>query len=72
MVFTKINLGQWDIFLNKLQEISAGIDCKIPYGRTMLHVLVKTGSQYQKVDNQKVIMRSPRQTDEVQVANQCP
>ena len=54
------------------KEISAGIDCKIPYGRTMLHVLVKTGSQYQKVDNQKVIMKSPRQTDEVQVPNQCP
>ena len=26
----------------------------------MLHVLVKTGLQYQKADNQKVIMKSPR------------
>ena len=60
MVFTKINLGQWDMLLSKLKEISAGIDCKIPYGRTMLHVLVKTGLQYQKADNQKVIMKSPR------------
>ena len=72
MVFTKVNLGQWHMLLSKLKEISAGIDCKIPYGRTMLHVLVKTGSRYQKVDNQKVIMKSPRQTDEVQVPNQCP
>ena len=48
------------MLLSKLKEISAGIDCKIPYGRTMLHVLVKTGLQYQKADNQKVIMKSPR------------
>ena len=60
MVFTKMNLGQWDMLLSKLKEISAGIDCKIPYGRTMLHVLVKTGLQYQKADNQKVIIKSPR------------
>ena len=39
----------------------AGIDCKFPYVRTMLHAyLVKTGLQYQKVDNLKVIMKSPR------------
>ena len=60
MVFTKINLGQWDILLSKLKEISAATDCKILYGRTMLHVLVKTGLQYQRAGNQKVIMKSPR------------
>ena len=38
----------------------------------MLHVLVKTGLKYQKADNQEVIMKSPRQTDEVQVLSQCP
>ena len=39
----------------------AGIDCKFPYGRTLLHAyLVKTGLQYQKADNLKVIMKSPR------------
>ena len=48
------------MLLSKVKEISFGIDCKIPYGRTMLHVLVKTGLQYQKADNQKVIMKSPR------------
>ena len=52
---------QRDIFLSKLKEISAGTECKIPYGRAMLHAyLVKTGLQYQKADNQKVIMESPR------------
>ena len=60
------------MLLSKLQEISVGIDCKIPYGRTMLLVLVKTGLQYQKPDNQRVIMKSARQTDEVEVLNQCP
>ena len=60
MVLTKISLGQWDMLLSKLKEIWAGIDCKIPYGRTMLRVLIKTGLQYQKVDNQKVIMKSSR------------
>ena len=44
------------MLLSKVKEISAEIDCKIPCGRTMLHVLVKTGLQYQKADNQKVIM----------------
>ena len=48
------------MLLSKLKKISAGIDCKIPYGRTMLHVLVKTGLQYQKAENQKVIMKSSR------------
>ena len=48
------------MLLSKLKEISAGIDCKFPYGRPMLHVVVKTGLQYQKVDNQKVIRKSPR------------
>ena len=29
---------------SKLKEISAGTDCKFPYGRTMLHAyLVKVG-----------------------------
>ena len=60
MIFTKIILGQWDMLLYKVKEISAGIDCKIQYGRTMLHVLVKTGLQYQKADNQKVITKSPK------------
>ena len=48
------------MLLSKVKEISAGIDCKIPCGRTILHVLVKTGLQYQKADNQKVIMKSRR------------
>ena len=49
------------MLLSKLKEISAGTNCKIPYGRTMLHVyLVKIGLQYQKADNQKVIMKSSR------------
>ena len=48
------------MFLIKLKEISARIDCKIPYGRTMLHVLVKPRLQYQKADDHKVIMKSPR------------
>ena len=47
------------MLLSKFKQISAGIDCKIPYARTMLYVLVKTGLQYQKPDNQKVIMKSP-------------
>ena len=48
------------MLLYKVKEISAGIDCKIQYGRTMLHVLVKTGLQYQKADNQKVFTKSPK------------
>ena len=48
------------MLLSKLKEISAGTDCKFPYGRIMLHAyLVKVGLQYQKVDNHKVIMESP-------------
>ena len=46
--------------LSKLKQISSGIDCKIPYGRTMLHVLVKTGLECQKADSQKIIMKRPR------------
>ena len=49
------------MLLSKLEEISAGTDCKFSYGRTMRHVcLVKIGLHYQKADNQKVIMKSPR------------
>ena len=45
---------------SKLKKISAGTDCKFPYGRTMLHAyLVKVGLQYQKADNQNVFMKSP-------------
>ena len=45
----------------KLKKSSAGIDFKIPYKRTMLHAyLVKTGLQYQKADNMKVIMKNRR------------
>ena len=52
------------MLLSKLIEISAGTDCRFPYGRTMLHAHpVKTGLQYQKADNQKVIMKSPRLFD---------
>ena len=40
-------------------KLSAGIDCKFPYGRTMLQAyLVTIGSQYQKADNQQVIMKN--------------
>ena len=60
MVFTKIKSCQRDMLLSKLKEISAGTDCKFPYGGTMLHAyLVKVGLQYQKADNQNVIMKSP-------------
>ena len=49
------------MLLSQLKEISAGIDCKFPYGRTTLHAyLVKIRLQYQKADNQKVIMKSQR------------
>ena len=48
------------MLLSKLKEISVRIYCKIPYARTMLHVLVKPGLQYQKAENQKVIIKSPR------------
>ena len=48
------------MLLSKLKEISAGTDCKFPYGRIMLHAyLVKVGLQYQKADNQNVFMKSP-------------
>ena len=50
------------MLLSKLKEVSAGTDCKFPYGRTMLHAyLVKVGLQYQKADIKyhKVIMKSP-------------
>ena len=48
------------MLLSKLKEVSAGTDCKFPYGRTMLHAyLVKVGLQYQKADNHNVIMKSP-------------
>ena len=60
MIFTKINLGQWDLLLGKLKEISGGIDRKFSLGKTMLHLPVKTGLQYHKADNQKVIIKSPR------------
>ena len=60
MLFTKIKLHQRDIILIKLKEVSAGTDCNFPYGRAiLLAYLVKTGLQYQKADNQKVIMKSP-------------
>ena len=60
MVFTKIKSCQRDMLWSKLKKISAGTDCKFPYGRTMLHAyLVKVGLQYQKADNQNVIMKSP-------------
>ena len=50
------------MLLNKLKRISAMTDCKVPYGRTMLHsYLAKIGLQYQKADNQKVILKNPRQ-----------
>ena len=48
------------MLLRKLKEISAGTDCKFPYGRTMLHAyLVKVGLKYQKADNHNVFMKSP-------------
>ena len=60
MVFTKIKSRQRDMLWSKLKEISAGTDCKFPYGRTMLHAyLVKVGLQYQQADNQNVFMKSP-------------
>ena len=45
---------------SKLKKFSTGTDSKFPYGRTMLHAyLVKVGLQYQKADNQKVMMKGP-------------
>ena len=42
MVFTKTKSCQRDMLLSNLKEISAGTDCKFPYGGTMLHAyLVK-------------------------------
>ena len=59
MVFSKIKSCQRDMLLSKLKEISARAECKFPYRRIMLHAyLVKFGLQYQKVDNQEVIMKS--------------
>ena len=71
--FSKIDVSQKNVIrhtiygfyqnkiASKLKEISAGTDCKFPYGRTMLHThLVKIEWQYQKADNHKVIMKSPR------------
>ena len=47
-----MKLRQRDMLLSKLKRISVRTDCKVPYGRTMLHAyLVKIGLQYQKVDN---------------------
>ena len=61
MVFTKIKSSQQNMILIKLKEFSAVTECKFPYGRTMLHAyLVKIGLQYQKADDQKVIMKTSR------------
>lgn len=47
--------------LCKLQEISAETDHQFRNGRsTLLKYIRKTGFQYQKADNLKVIMESPR------------
>ena len=49
------------MLLSKLKEISAGTDCKFPYERAMLDAyLVKVGLHYQKAENLKVTMKSPR------------
>ena len=48
------------MLLPKLKEISAGTDCKFPYGRTMLHAyLVKVRLKHQKADNHNIFMKSP-------------
>ena len=48
------------MLLGKLKEISTGTYSKFPYGRTMLHAyLVKGRLQYQKAENQKVILKGP-------------
>ena len=70
MVFTKVNLDQSDMLLSKLKKISAGIDCKIPYGRTMMHVLVKPGLQYQKADNE-IIRKSLWKVQDKQMKYKC-
>ena len=54
----KIKSCPGDMLLSKLKEISAGTDCKFPYGRIMLHAYL-VGLQYQKADNHKVIMENP-------------
>ena len=50
------------MLLCKLKEISAGVDCKFPYGRTILHEnqYLTARLQYQKPDNQEIIMESRR------------
>ena len=59
IVFIQIKVPQQDMLFSKLEEISAGINCKFPYERTMLYVyLVKHGLQCQKEGNQKVIIKS--------------
>ena len=58
------------LFFWKNLKISAGTDCIFPYGRT-IGKLKKTGLQYQKADNQIVIMhKSKTLCLEVQVLNQ--
>ena len=48
------------MLLSKLKEVSARTNLEFPYGRTMLHpYLVKVGSQDQKADNHKFIMKIP-------------
>ena len=61
IVFVQIQVRQQDMLFSKLEEISAGINCKFPYKRTMLYAyLVKHGLQCQKEGNHKVIIKSLR------------
>ena len=50
-----------DALHEKLKELSAGTNYEFPYGRTTLfHLVKKLGFNYQKADNRKVLMESPR------------
>ena len=63
------------MLLSKLQEVSAEIDCKIPYGRTMLHVLVKIVVKIvapESRQSESHYKKSKTRCLEVQVLNQCP
>ena len=50
-----------DVLHKKLKEISTGMHYEFPYGRTTLyHLQKKRGFKYQKADNHKVLMETPR------------
>ena len=50
-----------DVLYETLKEISNGTHYEFPYGRnTLCHLLKKFGFKYQKEDNRKALMETPR------------